>query len=390
MRGTPGEGGARRGDAYLKAWPMLAVAIVQLFLLTAHWFMYRTWIDFWWPMSVPAAHALRLALIVLSFVFMSATLLGFRFANRAVTLYYRFAALWMGLANFLFVGAITAWIVDGLLHLVMTQEARLAVRPYIAGVLLAASIVTCIYGLLNARMIRIRKVSVQLPNLPQTWRGRTAAVVSDLHLGHVNGFSFAQRIAAIVRGLNPAIVFFPGDMFDGSKVDPMHVTTPLKELQPPLGMYFVGGNHEEFGGAAAFEEALRAGGIRVLHNECQEVDGVRVVGLAYGPSTYPLQMGAFLQGLGLKGGPASILLNHVPSRLPLAEQAGVSLQLSGHTHGGGQMFPFNFITRRAFGKFTYGLQRFGEMFVYTSSGAGTWGPPMRVGTHSEVVLLTFV
>ena len=116
---------------------------------------------------------------------------------------------------------------------------------------------------------------------------------------------------------------------------------------------------------------------------------VRIVGVAYGQSTYPLQMRAFLEGLRLKDGPASILLNHVPNHLPLAELAGVSLQLSGHTHGGGQIFPFNFITRRAFGKFTYGLQRFGEMQVYTSSGAGTWGPPMRVGTHSEIVLLTF-
>jgi len=70
------------------------------------------------------------------------------------------------------------------------------------------------------------------------------------------------------------------------------------------------------------------------------------------------------------------------------EQAGVSLQLSGHTHGG-QVFPFSWITRRAFGKFTYGLQRFGALQVITSSGVGTWGPPMRVGTHHEVVLITF-
>jgi predicted MPP superfamily phosphohydrolase len=82
-------------------------------------------------------------------------------------------------------------------------------------------------------------------------------------------------------------------------------------------------------------------------------------------------------------------LKHVPDRLPVAERSGVSLQLSGHTHGGGQMFPYNFITRRAFGNFTYGLQQFGKMRIYTSSGAGTWGPPMRVGTHSEIVLLTF-
>ena len=62
---------------------------------------------------------------------------------------------------------------------------------------------------------------------------------------------------------------------------------------------------------------------------------------------------------------------------------------SGHTPGGGQMIPYNFITRRAFGEFTYGLHRFGEMQVYTSSGAGTWGPPLRVGTDREIVLLTF-
>ena len=124
------------------------------------------------------------------------------------------------------------------------------------------------------------------------------------------------------------MMLLPGDMFDGSKIDPLRVAAPLLELKPPLGIYFVGGNHEQFGGAAHFEKALRAGGIRVLHNECADVDGLRVVGVAYGHSTYPLQMGSFLEGLRLKDGPASILLNHVPNRLPLAEHAGVSLQLS--------------------------------------------------------------
>jgi hypothetical protein len=78
----------------------------------------------------------------------------------------------------------------------------------------------------------------------------------------------------------------------------------------------------------------------------------------------------------------------MPSRLPIVERAGVSLQLSGHTHGG-QFAPFNWFTRRVFGKFTHGMNRFGALQVYTSTGAGTWGPPMRVGTHPEIVLLTF-
>jgi predicted MPP superfamily phosphohydrolase len=188
--------------------------------------------------------------------------------------------------------------------------------------------------------------------------------------------------------LNPATIFLAGDLFDGSKIDAHRWVAPLLELKPAFGIFFAGGNHEEFGGSAHFEDALRAGGIRVLHNECADVDGLRVAGVPYG-HTVPTQMHTFLEELRLKDGPASILLNHVPNRLPLAEHAGISLQLSGHTHGGGQMFPFNFITRRAFGKFTYGLQRFGKMQIYTSSGAGTWGPPMRVGTNPEIVLLTF-
>jgi uncharacterized protein len=274
------------------------------------------------------------------------------------------------------------------LRFTVSTSNRIADRPYIAATLLLLSLATAIYGLVNARAIRVRHVTVELPNLPQSWRGRRALLVSDVHLGHVNQIGFARRIAAMARELNPATIFLAGDLFDGSKVDAHRWAAPLLELKPPLGVFFAGGNHEEFGGASHFEDALRASGIRVLHNECADVDGLRVAGVPYGHA-FPMQMRAFLEGLKLKDGPASILLNHVPNQLPLAEHAGISLQLSGHTHGGGQMFPFNFITRRAFGKFTYGLQRFGEMQVYTSSGAGTWGPPMRVGTNPEIVLLTF-
>lgn len=322
----------------MKAWPVLAVILVQTFLCVAHWFMYRTWIDFGWPMSPSATSGLRLAFVLLSLVFVIATLLSFRFNNQAVRPFYWFGAVWMGLANFLFVGAGIAWLADLVLRFAVPAATRLACRPYIALTLLGVSIAAAVYGLANARMIRTRRVTVQLANLPERWRGRQAALVSDLHLGHINGSAFARRIAAMVRAVDPAIIFLPGDLFDGSKVDPLLVTAPLLELKPPLGMYFVGGNHEEFGGAAEFEAVLRKDGIRVLHNECAEVEGVRIVGVAYGPSTYPLQMRTFLEGLNLKGGSASILLNHVPNRLPLAEHAGVSLQLSGHTHGGGRSF----------------------------------------------------
>jgi uncharacterized protein len=373
----------------LKAWPVLALVIVQSFLCVAHWFMYRTWVEFWWPMSLGSLLMVRIGMAVLSLVFIPATLLSFRISNLTVRVFYRMAALWLGLANFLFVSTWLAWFADLVLRLTVPASTRLADRPYVAAILLAAAVATATFGLINARLLRVRRVAVTVPRLPQRWRGRQALLISDMHLGHVNGTKLAQRVAAKAKELKPEIIFIAGDLFDGSKVDAARMIAPFREMNPPLGVFFVDGNHEEYGGAANFEQAVRSAGIRVLHNECVTVDGLRIVGVPYGPTAYPLHMRAFLEQLGLKEGPASILLNHVPNRLPIAEHAGVSLQLSGHTHGGGQVIPFNFITRRAFGEFTYGLHRFGEMQVYTSSGAGTWGPPMRVGTNPEIVLLTF-
>jgi predicted MPP superfamily phosphohydrolase len=261
-------------------------------------------------------------------------------------------------------------------------------RPLFAAVFFTLAFLTGIYGLLNARWVRIRRVTVQLPNLPAAWRGRTALLLSDLHLGNINGPGFCRRMAALAARLQPEIIFLPGDLFDGVHADPDRLIAPLKTLSPPLGIYFTAGNHEEYGGEANFIHALTQAGIRVLENEKIIVDGLQILGIPYADSHYPIQLRATLEALRPDPAQPSILLNHAPHRLPIVEQAGISLQLSGHTHGG-QLIPFTWFTRHAFGKFTYGLHSFGSLQVYTSSGAGTWGPPMRVGTHPEIVLIQF-
>jgi uncharacterized protein len=379
---------ARRGD--LKAGAVAAIGFLQIFLFCAHWFLYRTLVAFWpsfLPLPPAASLSLRNSLFVLSTAFLVGTLLGRRFSNGLVAFVYRVGSIWMGILNFLFWAALLCWIAVLLLRLA-PAGAALAVRPWIGAIFFDAAIVVSLYGFINARIIRERRVTVSLPNLPAAWRGRTALLVTDLHLGYINSAGFARRVANIARRLDPAIMFLAGDLYDGSKVDATRVAAPLFELSPPHGMYFSGGNHEEFGDAEEYTAAIRRGGFLVLHNERVIVDGLQVIGVSYADSTVPAHMRAFLSSLHLGDGPASILLNHVPHRLPIVEKEGVSLQLSGHTHGG-QMFPFTLIVRRVFGKFSYGLQRFGNLQVYTSSGAGTWGPPMRVGTRPEVVLITF-
>jgi predicted MPP superfamily phosphohydrolase len=85
---------------------------------------------------------------------------------------------------------------------------------------------------------------------------------------------------------------------------------------------------------------------------------------------------------------ASILLTHAPDHPEIAEAAGISLQLSGHTHLG-QFVPWSWMARRIYRQFVYGLSRIGKMQVFTSSGAGTWGPPLRLGSNPEIVMLQF-
>jgi predicted MPP superfamily phosphohydrolase len=373
----------RRGAFGLKAWSILGLVFVQSLLLLAHLFMYQTWIDFHGSLSLSATLALRVAMLLLAFSFMSAALLGYEFGNKLITLLYRVAAVWLGLLNFFFWASCLCWLSSFVIRLAAGEPNR----PLIANVLFGLAMAAGIYSLLNARWIRIRRVSVRLPGLPESWRGRTALLLSDLHLGHVNRAAFSRRIVAMASRLNPDVIFLPGDLFDGAKIDVAALIAPFRQLAPPFGIYFSAGNHDEFG-EGHYVELLARAGIRVLHNEKVNLDGLEVVGVPFDDSTYPIRLRATLESLRPPPGQASILLSHVPTRLPIIEQAGFSLLLSGHTHGG-QIFPFTWLTRRAFGKFTYGLQEFGDLAVYTSSGASTWGPPMRLGTDSEIVLLSF-
>ena len=362
----------------------MAITIIQSILFLAQWFICRTWIAFWFPQSPAFDFSLYTAVFLLTFSFVISALLGFRYSNWLVALFYKLTASWLGFINFFFLAACLSRLVDLGFRLAATPSPR----PLIAGTLFGLAVLAGIYGLANAQSIHIRRVPIHLENLPSSWRGRSAVLFSDLHLGNINALAFSRRVVRIANSLHPDIVFIPGDFFDGVKTDSTRLAAPFRELSAPFGIYFATGNHDEYGDLAHYLEALTQAGIHILNNEKVVVDGLAILGVTYHQSTQILNMRTTLERLHPNPAEPSILLNHVPNRLPIAEQAGISLQLSGHTHGG-QCFPFTWLTRRAFGKFTYGLQRFGALQVYTSCGVGTWGPPMRVGTRPEIVLLQF-
>jgi uncharacterized protein len=362
------------------------LSVFQTILFLGHYFLFETLVSAWGVTDRSVQLKLAIVLAVLSICFLGASLLGFRYYNLAVRTLYRVSAVWLGTFSYLFLAACAWW-----LAYVALSVAKLNFSPRVlAEILFGLALATSGYGVLNAAWTRVKRITVQLAGLPASWRGRTIALVSDLHLGNLRGAKFTRRIVRKILREKPAMVLIAGDLFDGTPLDAERAAAPLAELfqnsQTPLGAFFAEGNHEEFSSPAAFLAAIAKTGVRVLDNENVDVDGLQLIGVPYKHATHTEHFRSVLAKMGIDRRRASILLTHAPDRPQLAEEAGISLQLSGHTHRG-QYFPFTWITARIYRQFVYGLSRIGGLQVYTSCGAGTWGPPLRVGSQSEIVII---
>ncbi len=117
-------------------------------------------------------------------------------------------------------------------------------RFSIGASLFGIALVAAVYGLINATVIRVSRVTVKLPNLPEAWQGRTAALITDLHLGPLSGAKFLQRVIARLRSLKPEAVFISGDMFDGPTSGLDELVTPWREYSAPRGVFYVTGNND--------------------------------------------------------------------------------------------------------------------------------------------------
>jgi predicted MPP superfamily phosphohydrolase len=360
------------------------IAVIQSVLFLTHYLLYETWIFSPTGSATPGAFWIRLVLGFLSVSFVAASLLAFRHTNVALRAFYRAAAVWMGLVSFLFLAAVSSWIIFGVARLSgLNMNFHRTVE-----FLFSAAVGAGFYGVFNASWTRITRTTVRLANLPEAWRGRRAALISDVHLGHVRNGSFLRRLVAKILREEPDAIFVAGDLYDGTAIDERRAAEPLNELVAPQGVYFVAGNHEQFGDDSKYLNAIAAAGVRVLSNEKVEVDGLQIIGVPYRNATQNGQLASVLRAIGLDRDRASILLTHAPDHPEIAEAAGVSLQLSGHTHLG-QFLPWSWMARRIYRQFVYGLSRIGKMQVFTSSGAGTWGPPLRLGSNPEIVMLQF-
>jgi len=384
---------------------ILFLGVFLALLISMHGVLYSALVRYYGIAFLPIQYSLRIVLLGLSVSFFLAFFLLHWKENVWTIRFYVLSAAWTGMFINLLFGA-------GLSGIVIII-ARLLGRPIdtkvVASVFFLMAVLFSIYGFWNAFNPRIKHLDIKVKNLPEFWLDKTIVQLSDVHLGNIHATGFLEKVVQKVNTLDPDLVCITGDLFDGMTSRISQFAALLNRIRSKKGVLFVTGNHEGYIGVHHALEAIEKTGITVLHNEAIDIEGLRIVGISY-PGIKHLDSIRNLKNPVLKWQKktCAILLFHTPTNIgrrqkdaftrhfstywmpdtsfEMNQALGIQLQLSGHTHSG-QIFPFNLLARYIYKGFHYGLHRAGDLSVYTTSGVGTWGPPMRTGTLPEIVAI---
>ena len=381
---------------------LLFILPFLLGLLGAHYALYVTVRKVFEVKSWAARVPLYLGPLFLTLSFVFAHILLDVGRNPLTEAYAVVAVVWLGLFINLLVTTGLVWLVY-LVGRLMRRRPDMRILCY-AG--LGLAVLASAYATWNARHPVVTRIEVSIEDLPEAWKGGTLVQLSDVHLGTIRGERYARDLVGRVNDLEPDAILVTGDLFDGMGGDLGELAEILDGLEAKRGVFFVTGNHEGYLGLDEPLAALSRTRWRILDNEVVDVEGLQIVGLSFPEH----DAGGRLTVVGtIDASRPSVLMYHTPTDVldaasdrgaqqnrtyfspdtgfSFARRHSIDLQLSGHTHAG-QFLPFTWVSRLIFGRYNYGLHRVGDLSIYTTSGTGTWGPPMRLGSRSEIVEIT--
>jgi len=249
-----------------------------------------------------------------------------------------------------------------------------------ATVALIASIIwplATLYAIYKAHDIKNPSLSVSSDKIKKTYK---LMHLSDVHAGS-RSKSFVEKMVTQAMQQQPDIIFITGDLLDSSAVDANYLQ-PLKKFTCPVFLCL--GNHERYENLQNAIDAIQANNVRVLRDESVSLDDLEIIGID--DAERHTQVESVLPSIKRSSGKFLILLYHKPQGFEFAANNSVDLMLSGHTHGG-QIWPFGLLVRRQFPLISGKYQQ-NTATLYVSEGTGTWGPVMRLGTKSEMTLIT--
>jgi predicted MPP superfamily phosphohydrolase len=302
---------------------------------------------------------------------------------KKIPLFKIVGSFWFGLMQY----AILILPLSNLIALVLifTGLSTPTVINWVGGVVFIFLVILFIFGVFNAYSPVVRNFSLVIPKQIGELTQLRIAMASDMHFGRLSGIRHVRRLVREINALNPDIILLPGDIIDD---DPVPFTQKkmgnvMKELSAPFGVYGVLGNHEYYGGGIPkFLQEMERIGITILMDQVIKInDSLYLAGRKDKTDRNRLPIDALLTDI--DPSLPLIMMDHQPSEITQAQENRVDILLSGHTHRG-QMAPNHLITKRIFEN-DWGYLQKGQLHSIVSSGYGFWGPPLRIGSRSEII-----
>lgn len=367
---------------------IIFICLALTILAGAHYFLYSAIIRFFNISGQAAKAGILVFAIFLTVSFIGSSILASRWENIFTRWFYIISGFWLGLLTNLILAALFCWLIIWLLKSFGYSQ----LNNIVAGFLFCLALIYSLYGVWNAFNPVVRKIEVEMKNLPANWKNKTIVQLSDIHLGRVYTANFFNKIIGTVNSLSPEMVVITGDLYDGMGDNLVELAAPLNSIKSEQGTFFITGNHESYLGLDKTLAILEKTKIKILNDELININGLQLIGISYsqyGETTvdrHEEDVAAKIKKINFSKDLPSILLYHAPTMIEQIAGAGINLQLSGHTHKG-QMYPFNLITKLIYKGYDYGLHKIGDYTLYTTNGVGTWGPPLRIGNRPEIVLI---
>jgi uncharacterized protein len=331
--------------------------------------------------------------ILLAVVFIAAKFLESRHSSVITDALNIIGGFWMAFMLYGFLFFLLSDIVLLILRIpgILSGGNIIIYRKWAFIITVSISSVLILGGFINALIPVVKEYNITINKNAGDVKSLRIAAVSDIHLGSIIRKRSLKKLSLILKEMKPDLVLLLGDILDG-EVGPVLRDDLLQYFTCPKcadGLLAITGNHEFIGGGSRTIPYIESKGIRVLKDEIVTLDGgIQLIGRIdrdsyrfYGKARKTL---GELMALVDTTKPV-ILLDHQPFHLDESEKYGVDLELSGHTHNG-QMWPLNYVTAMIY-ELSYGYLRKGHTQYIVSSGYGLWGPRVRSGSRSEVLLI---
>lgn len=330
-------------------------------------------------------YTFTLSLYVFPILLITTAILGFKYFSKIGSYLYVLSGIWLGLLIYLFMGSalLTFYITINFYH-------DFGVPIHTIGIdIFLIAVIIIIYGVYNALTPRIVKWQIKSSALLPLWRNKKIILISDTHLGHIQRDKFSQKLVATIANENPDIVFHVGDIIDGPTFPYKKSFDHFESLNPPLGTFYVEGNHETYSREYDTFKSHFPKNITDMTDKKIIINGTHIIGLSFNQYESKDQTKKRVLDLGYDISFPSIILLHDPKNSGALSDLEVSLVLSGHTHGG-QFFPDNLILRSIYKSFSHGITYLKNTVSATTYGTGMTLLPIRIGTFPEIVVIEII